>query len=80
MPRFTVVISDKRTNVRTDNARAAIDRAVEKLYGKTCAFQVSSDQYYTDPESTTLYGVILRAAQGGGGYVVKKTSVTVDRY
>ncbi len=80
MPKFTVTVGEESTNVRVDSARDAIDRAVEKLWGKNHGFQVSSDQYYTNPETATLYGVILRAAKGGGGHVITRTSVSVERY
>jgi len=80
MPKFRVIIGSSETNCQTGDAKTAIRRAVEKIWGRNYGFQVSSDQYYTNPESATLYGVITKAAKGGGAHVIERTSVRVSRY
>lgn len=79
MPKFNVTIGSSETNVRCESAKKAIGRAVEKIWGRGYGFHVSSDQYYSDPLKATLYGVITKAAKGGGAHVITRTSISVNQ-
>lgn len=78
--KFTVNISGKNIRVNLPDGSEpsdAVDRAIEKTYGKSYGFQKSSDDHYRS-FSEGVSGTLLRAAKGGGAHCVSRESISVS--
>ena len=72
--KYTVDISGTVTTHRTDDPQTAMERAIEKKFGRNHFWQVSSDDHYK-PISARRNGVILRK----GGHVVTTITMQVEK-
>ena len=78
--KYTVDISGDKIRLNMpegSDAADAVERAIQKKYGKQYGFQKSSDEHYRS-FTDGVNGTLLRAAKGGGAHCVSREKITVS--